>query len=94
MPDIDFTQHEGEEISYSIDTTEWGGSPTSPSAKAFVNSGEVTDCVFPTNSPSISGDDINLSPLKNISSGCCYRIQVKFTIGGNIYIKQFYVMCN
>lgn len=92
MPD--FTQTNGEEISYKIDTTNWGGSPTNVAVKAYLRGNDVTDTVFPTNDPSVSGDDINLSPLKNLSGGVTYEIRVQFTSGGNILKKTMCVACD
>ena len=56
-----------------------------------MNDGEVTSVVFPTNTPSVSGDDITLSPLKNASKNVVYRVVVVFTSVGNKLSKTFYV---
>jgi len=76
-----------EEIVYQFTTTNWGSSPTSITAVAKDASdlSDVSATVFPTNSPSASGDVISLSPLKALSADTKYRIEVKFTAGGNIF---------
>ncbi len=84
---FDLPQDVDEEIVYKFTTTLWGTSPTSISAVAKDNSdlSDVTSTVFPNNNPSASGDVISLSPLKSLTEGTVYRIEVKFTAGGNIF---------
>ena len=83
-----------EEIVYTLTTTPWGSSPTSISAKVYdVTDGartDVTSTVMPTNSPSAVGDVIALSPLKALTDGKAYRVEVKFTCSGN----KFEAWCN
>ena len=78
-----------EEIIYTLTTTNWGSSPTSPSVVVFDISDnsrtDVTTTVMPTNSPSVSNDVITLSPLKSLTAGKKYRVEVKFTIGSSIF---------
>jgi hypothetical protein len=73
--------------SYNLTTTPWGGTPTDPVVKVFsVIDGDHTDVsttVMPTNSPSISGDVITLSPLKSLTEGIIYRMEILFVTGGN-----------
>lgn len=80
-------QGEDESIAYALTTTNWGGTPTSPSVAVFdVRNGnyhDVTSVVMPTNSPSINGDVITLSHLANLTAGRVYRVEVQFTSGGN-----------
>lgn len=83
-------QGQNEQIVYALDTTPWGGSPTGVSVKAYTVSidgvyADVTSTVFPTNAPTVSGDDITLSPLRNLTAGTLYRIETRFTSGGQIY---------
>lgn len=84
-----------EEIIFSITTTNWGSTPSSVSVVAYQEGLEtdVTTTVFPTNSPSVIGDIITLSPLKALTKGYTYRIEIKFTSGGNIFEPYFRVKC-
>src|SRR4030042_941921 len=84
-----------EEIIYSITTTNWVSTPASVAAVAYREGDEtvVTSTVFPTNSPTVAGDVITLSPLKSLTRGYTYRIEVKFTSGGNIFECYFRVKC-
>jgi len=88
-------QSADEELAYQITTTNWASSPTSPTAVATdETTGEiVTTTVFPSNSPSVSGDVIHLSLLKSLVKGHTYRIEVKFTVGSNVYECFFKVIC-
>jgi hypothetical protein len=76
-------------IVYTLTTTPWGSSPGSVSVKVYdittTTSVDVTSTVMPTNSPSANGDVITLSPLKLLTAGQVYRVEVKFTCGGNTF---------
>ena len=85
-------QGEDEEVIYSVDTSNWGGTPTSPSVKVYDADGtDVTGDKMPTNSPSVATDTITLSPLKLLTAGVQYRVEVKFTSSGNVLECYFYV---
>lgn len=88
-------QSADEIINYTITTTNWISSPTSSAAVAIdETTGEtVTTTVFPTNSPSESGDIITLSPLKLLTKGHTYRIEVTFIVGTATYECYFRVEC-
>jgi len=87
------TQGEDEIISYYFSSTPWGSSPTSISAIVYdVTDAESTDdwdnvtsTVMPVNSPSAAGDVITLSPLKLLTDGHIYRVEVRFTCGSNTF---------
>jgi len=88
-------QSADEEIIYTLTTTPWGSSPTNVAVTAYDESRKsvVTSTVFPANSPTVDGDVITLSPLKALIKGHIYRVEVKFTSGGNIYEAYFNVKC-
>ena len=78
-------------IAYRLTTTPWGSSPTAVNVVvydvtdptvAWVN---VTSTVMPTNTPTVSGDVITLSPLKLLTDGKVYRIEIRFTCSGNTF---------
>ena len=88
-------QYQGvdEEIVYTLTTTNWASNPTSPSVQVKESDGtDVTSTVMPTNSPSVSGDVITLSPLKNLTEGKEYRVDVQFTTGSNVWEAYFRVI--
>jgi len=74
-------------IAYTLDTVEWGGTPTSPSVTVFDITGDayndVTATVMPSNSPTVTDDVITLSALKLLAANRQYRVEVKFVISGN-----------
>ena len=85
---IEGVQNQGvdEEIVYTITTTPWGSSPTSPSVvvKDLSDDSPVTSTVMPGDPPSVSGNIITLSALKLLTAGTRYRVEVTFTVSGNI----------
>ena len=89
-------QSADEEIPYQIITTPWGSNPSAPSVAAFlVDTGAVvTTTVFPTNTPTVNGDTITLSPLKSLVKSNTYRIEVLFTCGATKFECFFKVFCD
>ncbi len=92
------TQEQGEDeiIIYTIDTANYGGSPVSPTAvvKDVTDSfADVTSTVMPTNVPTVSTDTITLSPLKLLTLGKTYRVEIKYTKSGNTLEPYFEVRC-
>ena len=89
-------QTSDERQAYTITTTNWVSTPTSPSVTAYdegANDKDVTSTVYPTNSPSVSSDVISLSLLRALTRGHTYRIEVQFTVGSSIYECFFRVKC-
>lgn len=73
-------------IAYTITTTNWGSTPTSPSVVVKDTSDsntDVTSTVMNPNSPSVAGDVITLSALDTLTVDHVYRVEVKFVTGGN-----------
>lgn len=82
-----------EQIVYTLTTTQWGSSPTSPSVAAYDvtnNEATVTSTVL-SGSASVSGDVITLPTLKSLTLGHVYRVEVQFTSGGSVFEAYFYV---
>lgn len=78
-----------ERVAYQIDTA-LIGTPTAPSVVAKARAGgstwvDVTSTVFPTNTPGVSGTVITLSLLRNLTQDVLYRIEIQYTIGGNLF---------
>ena len=84
-----------EEISYTLTTTAVGSTPTTVSVKVYDQSNDYTDVtatVMPTGSPSVVGDVITLPALKLLTLGRLYRVEVKYTVSGNIIETWFTVL--
>ncbi len=77
------TQGADEKITYSITTTNWASSPTSPSmvVKRLSDGTDVTSTVASSGSVSVVGDVITLKPISGLTAGERYRVEVKFTAG-------------
>lgn len=86
-------QGEDESIAYTLDVTAVGSSPTSVAVvvKDITNDETVTATVMPTGSASVSGNVITLPALKLLTADVLYRVEVKYTISGNILESYFYV---
>ena len=94
---VEKTQYQGvdEEIVDTIDTANWGGTPSSPSvvAKDVTNAlADVTSTVLPSGSPSIASDVITLPKLQDLTQDHTYRIELQFTISGNLLEAYFLVI--
>jgi len=77
------TQGVDESIAYTIDTTNWGGSPTSPTMVIKNKAGSDVTSELSTGSPSVDVNVITLPKISGVTSGERYRVEVKFAIGGN-----------
>lgn len=77
-----------EQIAYQLTTTPWGGTPTSVAVTCYdITTGTRTD-VSSTNltgSATVAGDVITCPILKSLTAGSTYRLEIKFTSGGNIW---------
>lgn len=94
---VEGTQRQGEDeiITYSLTTTPWGSTPSAVTvvAKDLSNDGAVvTSTVFPGGSASVVGDIITLAPLRALTAGHRYRIEVKFASGANNFEAYFFVL--
>jgi hypothetical protein len=88
-------QSADEEIIRTVTTTPWGSDPTNVSVKAYLErtGADVTTTVFPNNSPSVEGDVITLSPMKSLVKYEMYRVEIKFTVEGQVEEAYFKVYC-
>lgn len=77
-----------ESIVYSITTTSWGSSPTNVIVKGYdVSTGgrdDVSTNIL-SGSASVSGDVITLPVIQSLLANKTYRIEIKFTSGGNTF---------
>jgi hypothetical protein len=85
---VEGMQYQGgdEIISYTVDTANWGGTPTSVVVavkESTLNGANVTTTVMPTNTPSVATDVITLSPLKLLTAGYTYKVEVQFVANSN-----------
>lgn len=51
----------------------------------------VTSVVMPLNAPTVDGSVITLSPLKLLTTGHLYRVEVKYVVEANTLESHFYV---
>lgn len=86
-------QGEDEEITYTLDVSAQGSSPSNVAveAKAWPAGTDVKSTVMPSGSASVNGNVITLPELTALTAGTLYRIEVQYTIGGNVLETWFEV---
>jgi hypothetical protein len=85
------TMVEGESRTFTVQFL-GASSVSSPSVKAYHNKSDVTSTLFPTNTPTASGDTVTLSPLEGIEGGETYVIVVTATVDSNTEIGKFQIV--
>jgi hypothetical protein len=85
-------QGEDEIIAYTVDVAAIGV-PTSPAVvvKDVAAGSVVTSTVMPLNVPTVEGSVITLSPLRALTAGRLYRVEVKYVVEANTLESYFYV---
>ena len=95
-------QEQGAEeiVTYTLTVpTTWGTPTGTPTVKAYSYIDQaytdVTSTVIPTNAPTVASQVITLSPLKLLTVGVLYRVEVLFaTSEGNTFEAFGWVQCN
>lgn len=80
-----------EQIAYSLTTTPWGSDPSSPSVAIYDESGTDLSLTNLSGSASVSGDVVTTPKVLGLTAGVRYRLEIKFTSGGNIYEAYAYI---
>lgn len=86
-----------ESIAWKLDTTPWGGGPTSVVSVEVYDMTDIgTDLeatVMPAGDHTIAGDLIILKPLKSLTEGLTYRVDVTFANSRGTQTAFFRVKC-
>ena len=77
-------QGEDEQIAYTLTTTPWGSSPSSPVVTVKNAAGEDKTSDFTDGNASASGDVITTPTILDLVDGAQYRLEIKFTVSGNV----------
>mgnify|MGYP001596464186 CR=1 FL=1 len=86
-------QGEDESIAYTLTTTPWGSSPSSPVLTVKTVSGvNITSTVAP-GSASAAGDIITCPAISGLQKDNRYRLEIKFTISGNVLEAWADLLC-
>lgn len=85
------TQGPDEQIAYTVTTTNVGSSPSSVAVTAWdlTDDNKVVTGTVLNGSASVSGDVITTPTVQSLTAGRLYRIEVKFTSGGNVFEHYF-----
>jgi len=85
-----------EEVTYTLTTTPWGSSPSNVVVTVYdITLESVRENVTSTvtsGSPSVNGDVITLPVILDLVENHNYRVEVKFTTGGQVYEPYFYIV--
>ena len=86
-------QRVAESVLYSVDTTAWGGTPTSPVHDVFDEEDLTTSLKssLMSGSPTVAGDNINLPALSGLTLGIIYTVTVLFVSAGSTLEGYFQV---
>lgn len=92
---IEGKQYQGvdEIIAYTLNVAAVGvpALPTVVVKDVTTGSSVVTSAVMPLNAPTVDGSVITLSPLKLLTAGHLYRVEVKYVVEANTLESYFYV---
>ena len=82
----------GESIAWPVDVSAWVSGPTSPVVKIYRASDneDLTSTLLP-GAATVSGDVITCPLLSGLTLGVKYRLEVKFTVGSNIFVAWAWV---
>jgi len=78
---------------HAIDVSNWTLTPTSPGVTEVIDESDGSDVigtVMPVNTPTVTNSIITLSPLKLLTAGKFYRVEVYFT-GDNSDRLEFHI---
>lgn len=81
-------QGEDEKIAYSLTTTPWVSSPTSPATKIFRVSGGTKTDTTATNlngSTTAVGDVITTPLVQSLIAGAEYRLEISWSVSTSLY---------
>lgn len=74
-----------EQLAYTVTTTPWGSSPSSPVVKLYTDTGTDVSATLLSGSASATGDVITTPYVTGLTANTTYRLEVKFTCSGNIF---------
>jgi len=85
-------QGEDEEIVYTIDISEWGSSPSGVTVKVYDEDGADVTTTVTSGSSSTTTTTITLPTIKSLTAGTQYRVEIKFTAGGQVLEAYFVII--
>jgi hypothetical protein len=83
-----------EEIVYTLDTINWGGSPSNPIVTVKDGSANMTDVTVltTTGSASVLGHVIILPVIRDLTEGHWYRVEVMWTYSTSLLEAYFVIV--
>jgi hypothetical protein len=77
-------QGEDERIAYILTVTPWGSNPYDVSVKIYDKNRVDCSSTCLTGDATINEDEITTPVVYNLNAGKIYRLEIKFTIAGNV----------
>lgn len=85
------TQGEDERIAYRLDVSNWGSGPADVSVVVKNRAGEDVTSEVAAGSSTVAGNVITLPVIHSLAAGMLYRVEVAFTVVGNVLEAVFYI---
>lgn len=85
-------QGKDEQIAYTLTTTPWGSSPSSPVVTIYDQTGTDVSTTNLSGSASAAGDVVTTPKVISLTAGKRYRLEIKFTSGGNVFEVYGYIL--
>lgn len=82
-----------EERNYVLDTTPWGGSPSSPVVKLFEGDDEDVSATKLSGAASVNGNSITTPMVVGLDAGQEYRLEIQFTVEGRVEEAYGHIIC-
>jgi len=84
-----------DELVYSTDTEDYGGTPTAISQTAInLTTGKDVTANIITGTPTASGDIITWATVSGFIYSQMYGILLQFTCGDNTFMRRLVIKCN
>lgn len=84
-------QGQDEQIKYSLTTTNWGSTPSSPVVKIYKQDGTDVSSTNLSGTATVSGDVVTTPFVTGLTAGLRYRLEIQFVSGGNTYETYGYI---
>jgi hypothetical protein len=74
-----------ERIAYTLTTTPWGGSPSSPAVVVKNEAGTDITATVTTGTAGVAGDVVTTPIIHSLVNNVNYRLEISFIISGNTF---------
>jgi hypothetical protein len=82
-----------ERRNYVLDTTPWGGSPSSPVVRLYEGDDEDVSGAKLDGSASVNGNSITTPFVVGLDAGQQYRLEIQFVVDGRVEEAYGHIIC-